>query len=639
MAQQGPSVQATALTVVRSQHSRIVFTDAIQRVAVGDPEIAGAELVTNREVLILGREAGRTTVLFWFVTGAHREFLVTVQRDLSLLQGALASVHPAVKVESAPDRDALVLTGTVPTIEISQVAEGVVRSYLQATERRSGAVAPQVQGPVGAGGGQPATVGAPDATAAGAANAAGGGVQLPGTPPARADGSVINLLRLEKLPQLPEERIQDAIKGIGGARVTARRVTRGVVRNDAEDVLVLEGSVPNQVALVRVLSLASQVFTGRATGDRDLRVVADEGGALSTATGQAGGGAQGGGTSLSSGGLGGASGGGRGGAARLSNQIMRNLGRATVIEAAGGRILSFIEVADLPQVRVNVQIYEVNRSKLRDWQPNTAALLSNFDQSSLRPAASAGAVQSSPASVGVDQLQNVLSFLGGRLVDQLQFSVGHLAVDTALSLLEREGLARNISSPSLTVLSGEPAVFQVGGEVPVTEAFTPAFGGQQTATPGVFTTVSFIPFGVVLQVRPLVGEDDMITVDVVPEVVVPDAGLTQSIRQTTGTTVPTTAFETRSLRTSARLKDGDVLLIGGLSSRTAGADQSRVPGAGDVPGLGWLFKNETSSEDDLEVVLAVNPVILRQRPAELSMWAMPDMFELGQAVTQPETRP
>ena len=73
-------------------------------------------------------------------------------------------------------------------------------------------------------------------------------------------------------------------------------------------------------------------------------------------------------------------------------------------------------------------------------------------------------------------IQNVLSFLNGGLLNELQYSGGGFAIDAALSLLEREGIAQSLSSPSLTVLSGELAQVQIGGEVPVPTAFAPAFG-------------------------------------------------------------------------------------------------------------------------------------------------------------------
>ena len=93
---QAPNVQAadTPLVVIRSQYRRLPFPQDIRRIAVADTEILTAELITSREVLVLGRQTGRTTLIVWFADGSSREFAFAVQRDLSLLERALRRVHP-----------------------------------------------------------------------------------------------------------------------------------------------------------------------------------------------------------------------------------------------------------------------------------------------------------------------------------------------------------------------------------------------------------------------------------------------------------------------------------------------------------------------------------------------------------------
>ncbi len=206
-----------------------------------------------------------------------------------------------------------------------------------------------------------------------------------------------------------------------------------------------------------------------------------------------------------------------------------------------------------------------------------------------------------------------------------------------MSLLEREGIAQTLSSPSLTVLSGELAQVQVGGEVPVPTAFAPAFGSAAAtagaaATPGVFSSVEFVPFGVQLQIRPLVGDDGTITLDVQPLVVTPDAVLTDTIRQSTGTAVPTTAFQTRALRTSSRLQDGQALLIGGLTSNNSSTNTASTPGLRDVPILGRLFQGFNRNDQDTELIVVVNPVVVRTPVSDVAMWAFPGRDELMRSV-------
>jgi Flp pilus assembly secretin CpaC len=85
---QAPSGPAGELSVIRSYHRRLTFTQDIQRIAVGNTEVLSAELLTSRELLVLGRETGRTTLIVWFVNGASLDCIFSVQRDLSVLERA-----------------------------------------------------------------------------------------------------------------------------------------------------------------------------------------------------------------------------------------------------------------------------------------------------------------------------------------------------------------------------------------------------------------------------------------------------------------------------------------------------------------------------------------------------------------------
>jgi pilus assembly protein CpaC len=618
--------------VIKSQHRRLTFTQDIQRIAVGDTEILSAELITSREVLALGRETGRTTLIVWFGNGSSREYLFSVQRDLSVLERALTLVNPSIEVESAPDRDAIVLTGIVPNIVVSETAEAIAHNYLDAGNSRRGAAQAFVAAAPGSAGATPGTGGAatPPAPAAPAGPPTQAvSTQLQGA--VQPSATVINLLQLEMLPPLPEDKILDAIRTIGGQGVTIRRILRGNVRDDARDTLVLEGLVPNQIVLVRVLTVSAQLFAAQTITAEDIRVVADESGALAERS-QTQAQAQ---TQLGGGATSSLFGGARG--TRLTNQVRTNLARAKAIEIAGGRILSFIDVSDLPQVRVDIRLEEVNRTKLRALNANSAVALSDFRQPSLNPAQSATTIQGDQAArVGASgaAIQNVLSFLNGGLLNELQYAGSHAAIDAAFSLLEREGIAQSLSSPTLTVLSGELAQVQVGGEVPVPTAFAPAFGSAAGAatTPGVFSSVEFVPFGVQLQIRPLVGDDDMITLDVQPLVVTPDAVLTDTIRQATGTAVPTTAFQTRALRTSSRLQDGQALLIGGLTSNNTSTNTSSTPGLRELPILGRLFQGFNRNDQTTDLVVVVNPVVLRTPLPATAMWVFPGRDEMIRSV-------
>src|SRR5207302_4316688 len=137
-----------------------------------------------------------------------------------------------------------------------------------------------------------------------------------------------------------------------------------------------------------------------------------------------------------------------------------------------------------------------------------------------------------------------------------------------------------------------------------------------------------IPFGVQLQIRPLVGDDGTITLDVQPLVVTPDSVLTDSIRQSTGTSVATTAFQTRAMRTSSRLLDGQALLIGGLTSNNTSTNATSTPGLKNIPILGRLFQGFNRNDQDTELIIIVNPVIVRTAVPDVAMWSFPEGNEL-----------
>ncbi|MCG8590356.1 MAG: pilus assembly protein N-terminal domain-containing protein [Proteobacteria bacterium] len=585
------SLQRQAIT--RGTHSRLVVETDVQRVALGDGQILDVELINNREVLVLGKQVGQSSVTLWFADGAVRQILVLVQRDLSVLQAALRDIFPTLAVESAPDRDAVVLRGEVPDVSYSQAAEAAARSYLEAGRRGRQAA----QGPLlpAAGASDSAEPQDPDA---------GGeslGILRPGGVGREARAAVINLIRVRELPAQLEQRLERAVRKVGGEHLRVRRLVRGDLPSDA-DSFVLEGRVATQTVLTRTLSVAARILGG--TGEelgRSVRVLGNEGGGLaSRRTGEGSGSAE----SLP--GFGSSAASFQIRAGDLGNRLGENVARATALELLDGRLLSFVSVDDLPQVRVNVRLYEVNRTLLGAWSADVQAVAGNVDLG---------------GGSGVD-FQNVLTLLSGGTVNEFTISGAKWAIDTVFSLLEEKGIARSLANPTVMVLSGEVATVSVGGELPIPTSVVTSAGNQ------VFESVFFVPFGVQLGIRPLVGPGDVITLDLRPQVIQPDPNLTAAVRQSTGSDQTTTAFESRSVKTTARLADGQVLAIGGLISRQLSDARAYTPWLHRVPLLGWLWKSYDENDEDLELVVVVSPTILREREPRVAMWSFRNDLEL-----------
>lgn len=605
LAAPGPAQETQAaqeqqiLEVPVSSHRILDVGSKISRVAVGDPEVLSYEILDDRELLLLGNTTGRTSVLVWTLDAGLQDYQAVIQPDLTLLRETLQSIAPGVQVDSALDRDAIVLRGVVPTFEVSLLLESSARAWLEAD-----ADAPQKN--LFAADGSLTTEDLADA-------------------PGQAVGRVINLLSVsEKLPTL-EARISDALvaSGMDGIRVT--RVQRGPRLDDALDGFMLEGEVADQTELSQALFLATLAIDPELV-ETGIEVLADESGALSRMNQNAGGQQNQNQVFQSQNQAGGVFQGGQGGGNQsLGNRLRDNLGRATVIAAADGRLLSFLRVADLPQVRVDIELYEIDRTSLASFESSVSAVVSDFQQGSL--SAQPSILDSSPlvGSVTPEDAQGVLDLLDGAGAAGLQVAGSQAALSATLEALETLGFARSLSRPSITVLSGEQAQFQVGGEIPVPTSFAAVVGG---GTQGVFNSVAFQPFGVRLQVRPLVQADGSITLDLVPEIVSPDTALTTAIRDATGTDPLTVGLETRALRTTTRVDRGAALVIGGLLQQAESGSSSGIPGLSQLPLVGWLFGRESQQSSQNELIIVVSPRrVLTPRP-EAARWAHRDPVEL-----------
>jgi Flp pilus assembly secretin CpaC len=602
-------------SVTLGMHSRLELGNEIQRVSVGNPQVLEIEVLSSRELLALGKSVGRTNLLVWYKNGATDDFRWTVQRDLSLLQTVLRDIHPSVSVESAPDRDAVILRGVVPDVRYARLAEAAAVNYLLAR--------------VGGGSGGRSLLLPAEAESTGEAaestgvEAAGetedSALQVRGDTWSAAAGSgtaVINLIQVGELPATLEERLLEVIRPLGGTDLRVRRIVRGEIPDDTVDTLVLEGEVAGQVALSRILIAASAVLTGRTSSD--IQVLANEAGALGTGGATAG---TGDGMGFAGGGSSGRS---IGSAGLRSNQLRANVARAKALSTANGRLLAFIHVRDLPQVRVQVRVFEVNRTKLKDWLPAINSVKVDPGQS-VQPPLIPGGDGDDPGSspdFGSTTWQMASRLLAGALTSQWQVVAGDFAIDVFMALLESEGVARSLARPTLTVLSGESAIFNVGGAIPIDRTLTTAAGNQS------FSDVFFQEFGITLAVRPLVGDDDMITMDVSPDISFPDFALTAALDEGTSEGVSTAAFETRTLSTSTRLADGDVLAIGGLLQQQESVDSSYTPVAHQAPGVGWMAKSLRRNRDETEVLILVSPAIVRDPIPGVELWAYPDSREL-----------
>jgi pilus assembly protein CpaC len=162
--------------------------------------------------------------------------------------------------------------------------------------------------------------------------------------------------------------------------------------------------------------------------------------------------------------------------------------------------------------------------------------------------------------------------------------------------LQSKAVLQILAEPNLMALSGQKASFLAGGQFP----FPIVQGGQNVGV----VTIQFRDFGVKLDFTGTIGRDDVIRLHVAPEVSTLD--FTNSIT-ISGFVVP--AISTRKAETEIELKDGQSFGIAGLLDHRAQAQMNKIPGIGDIPILGQLFRSKSVNRSNTELLVIVTPHI------------------------------
>ena len=166
-----------------------------------------------------------------------------------------------------------------------------------------------------------------------------------------------------------------------------------------------------------------------------------------------------------------------------------------------------------------------------------------------------------------------------------------------IQALQSRNVAEILAEPNLMAISGQKATFLAGGEFP--------FPVVQSSTGLPVVTITFRPFGVKLDFTATVQDDNTLRLHVSPEVSTLD--FTNALTLS-GFTVP--AISTRRAETEIELKDGQTFGIAGLLDRRTTTQLSKVPGIGDIPVLGQLFRSRSINKTNTELLVFVTPHIV-----------------------------
>jgi MSHA biogenesis protein MshL len=200
---------------------------------------------------------------------------------------------------------------------------------------------------------------------------------------------------------------------------------------------------------------------------------------------------------------------------------------------------------------------------------------------------------------------------GGTGALGLAFTTNSFA--SLLSFLETQGSVQVLSSPRVAAINNQKAVLRVGTDdffITNISTTTTASASGSVTTP----TIQVQPFfsGISLDVTPQIDEDSMVTLHIRPSVsVVSERTRVVNLGNLGSFTLPLASSNVNEADTVVRVMDGVTVAIGGLMQQSQSGDDQRVPGAGDVPVVGNLFKRTNRTLHKRELVFLLKPTVIK----------------------------
>lgn len=177
-----------------------------------------------------------------------------------------------------------------------------------------------------------------------------------------------------------------------------------------------------------------------------------------------------------------------------------------------------------------------------------------------------------------------------------------------LRAIAQAGKAQLLSRPSILARDRQPAMIQVGQNIPLITSVS--YNGL-TGNP--INSISYTSVGIILRVTPFITADGMVQMIISPET----SSLNQNVTVPIAAGVNAPAIDIRSADTVAITPDGQTVVIGGLMASDHSSAESKVPFLGDIPLLGNLFKRKTSSNGKTELLIFLTPHIV-SAPGQLA---------------------
>jgi pilus assembly protein CpaC len=292
-----------------------------------------------------------------------------------------------------------------------------------------------------------------------------------------------------------------------------------------------------------------------------------------------------------------------------------------VIQAAGFKTVNMLEspVKDLVQVQLQVRVAEVNKTRMRE--------LGTAYGYQAGPGVG-GYLNSGGGPSSLSSVEN--GILSGSLSSALNLFVMGGNSLAFIRALQQQGALRALAEPNLIAMNGQEASFLAGGEFPVPVVQNNG-GGNNAAV-----SIVFKEYGVRLNFKPTILDEDHIRLELEPEVSTLD--FINGVKLN-GFIIP--ALRTRRAKTGIELRDGQSFALAGLLDNSESRTVSKVPGLGNLPIIGNLFKSTDFQKNESELMFivtaqVVHPVNRDDVPAMPAVESMKKGSLLGISANPPQ---
>ena len=265
----------------------------------------------------------------------------------------------------------------------------------------------------------------------------------------------------------------------------------------------------------------------------------------------------------------------------------------SVVEAANFKVVNMLTspTSNATQIQLEVRVAEVNRNKLRDY---------NTSYTMQPDGGTGGYINSGAAPSVLDRVgMNPVGSLFPLIQPALNLFIFNRQINSGafLRMLRQEGAFRQLAEPNLIAMNGQQASFLAGGEFPV-----PVL--QNTA--GQAITIVWKEYGVRLNFKPTIIDEDHIRLELEPEVSTID--FNNGIRFN-GFVIP--ALRTRRAKTGVELRDGQSFALAGLLDNNETKTLSRIPLVSEIPIIGNLFKSKSFEKKETELMFFVTAHLVK----------------------------